>query len=333
MEPRQIVRTSDRGTFKRCRQLWDFTSKIRQDLEPVQRIDALDFGTAIHAGLQAYYDPETWTDQLQMEQNALREFGKSMQDVELTIAEYGTVEADEKYRELRLLGHGMLGHYFLWAPNHDDGLMPVMVEQEFEVELYEDVVYQGRVDLVMEDRNGYWIVDHKTASVLGGTEWLALDDQCSSYAWALRKQLGLEVRGVIYNELRKKVPVQPKVLKDGSLSTDKRQDTTHDIFLEAIISNGLDIEDYGGHLAFMTAYPKEFFRRTQVTFTLEMLDIAGERIRLEAVEMLEKPSIYPTPSRFNCTGCAFLAPCIALHEGRDYTTILKENYTRRNGNG
>ena len=266
MEP-QIVRTSDRSTFKRCRVLWDWTSKIRQNYEPLRRIAAFDFGTAIHAGLEAYYDPETWwDDRAKKESYACVAFRESIRRVQLKVAEAG-VEVDDGFAEERELGLGMLDHYFRWAPEHDDSLRPVLVEQEFEVPLYAGSVYQGRVDLVVEDRFGYWIVDHKTTATFGGTEWLALDDQCSSYAWALERQLGLRVRGVIYNELRKKLPHRPKLLNRGVLSLDKSQETTHDIYLQTILDEGFDPKPYTDFLAYLKEYPKEFFRRTRVTFT------------------------------------------------------------------
>ena len=58
MPDKLIVRTSDRGTFRRCRELWNFTSKIRENWEYVPGVEALDFGTAIHAALEVYYDPD-----------------------------------------------------------------------------------------------------------------------------------------------------------------------------------------------------------------------------------------------------------------------------------
>jgi hypothetical protein len=319
----QIIRTSDRALFKRCRQRWDFTSKIRQNWEPLRTPIELDFGTAVHAGLESYYSPVYWGDLTKMEDTSRKDFAYSLRQA------CGDLE---DYEELRQLGLGMLDHYFLWAPDHDD-FTPIFVEQEFEVPIPgTSAVYQGRIDMIAEDRYGYYIVDHKTTATFGSTEWLALDDQCSSYAWALRQKLGLEIRGVIYNELRKKLPHRPKVLRNGSLSTDRAQETTHAIYLETIIDEGLDIEDYGGFLAYLSEYPKEFFRRTRVTFTPKMLELVEERIRVEAIDMITDPRIYPTPSKFNCTGCPFMAPCIALYEGSDYESILKENYQRRTDN-
>jgi len=328
-----IIRTSDRQFFKRCRVLWDYTSKIRQNFEPIQRIEALDFGTAMHAGLQAYYNPETWGDTLTMQANARQGFLDSIHDIQ-TKVRIGPLEFEERFEELRKLGLGMLEYYFLWAPSRDT-FTPVYVEIEFEVPLEarylatEIDVYQGRIDLIVEDEYGYWIVDHKTAAQFGDTEWLALDDQCSSYAWAVQKKLGLKVRGVIYNELRKKVPHPPAVLRSGELSRNKQQDTTYETYLAAIKAGGYRTKGYAEILAYLKNNPKQFVRRTRLNYTPQMLDLVEQRISSESYEMLHNPLIYPTPSRFNCQGCSFFAPCLARHEGRDEQLILDELYEKR----
>lgn len=325
----EIIRTSDRQYFKRCRQLWDFTSKIRQNFEPIQRIEALDFGTAMHSGLERYYDPLTWETGTLQQFNAKTAFLDSIKAVG-TKVKIGALEFEERFEEQKELGLGMLEFYFAWAPSHDL-FVPKLVEVEFEVPIpgLNGVVYQGRIDLIVEDEYGYWLVDHKTTAQLAQTEWLALDDQCSSYAWAIREQLGLEVRGVIYNELRKKAPRKPSVLRSGALSVNKSQDTTYETYLATINELGYKAKAYDSILQYLKDNPKEFVRRTKVTYTSRMMDIVGKRIRAEAVNMLGDPDIYPTPSRFNCNGCRFFAPCLALQEGSDPQFILDEMYERR----
>jgi RecB family exonuclease len=315
--------------FKRCRVLWDFGSKIRQNYEPIQRIEALDFGTAMHKALEAYYQPTTWGNQGLMEHNARQTFLNACKEVGMRV-KLGALEFEERWEELRTLGLGMLDFYFAYAPNQDS-FTPKFVEVEFEVPIpgLQDTVYQGRIDLIVEDEYGYWLIDHKTTAQLAQTEWLALDDQCSSYAWAIKMKLGLEVRGVIYNELRKKAPSKPRVLRDGTLSVAKNQDTTYETYLQAIREGGYSEKAYQPMLDYLKMNARQFVRRTKVIFRPETLQVVERRIRMEALEMLDNPLIYPTPSRMNCNGCSFFAPCLALHEGRDPDTILDENYERR----
>jgi hypothetical protein len=338
-----IIRTSDRGYFKRCRQLWDFTSKIRQNYEPVQRYPAFDFGTAIHRGLEVYYDPATWGDLPTMRENAREAFLASIRELHQKVM-VGALDFEMRFDEEEELGQQMLDHYFIWAPKHDE-FKPVFREIEFEVEstylhsivglngvpLVQPIpfLYQGRIDLIIEDEYGYWIVDHKTAAQFGDVQWLWLDDQCSSYAWAVQKMLGLQIRGVIYNQLRKSPPHPPKQLKYGGFSRAKNQDTSFEVYLKTLRQHGIDPHHYRDFLLYLKENPKEYIRRTKVTYTQQTLELVGQRIQREAREMLESPVIYPTPSQWNCNGCRFFAPCVALHEGRDSSILLAENYEVR----
>jgi hypothetical protein len=353
-----VIRTSDRQTFKRCRQLWDFGSKIRQNYEPLMAPKPFDFGTAIHFGLQTYYDPRTWDllPQGARAHLALEAFEKITKDqkgqyLKITSGDLA-IDLEIDFKERIELGRGMLEYYFSVAQKLDKGWKPKLVEIEFEVpvlvpedmylsgrfgeiqrHLYykaDPVVYQGRVDLVMEDPFGeYWIWDHKTAAQFGTTQHLALDEQCGSYIWALKHQLGLNVAGVVYNELRKKVPHPPAELKNGGLSKNKQQDTTYDLYVAAIEAGGYNRSHYEDFLEYLQECPKEFVRRTQVHRNAKEMEIQSKRICLEAIDMLNNPSIYPNPVKWNCDGCWMFAPCLATQEGGDVDFILREGFRKR----
>jgi hypothetical protein len=336
-----IIRTSDRQFFKKCRQLWDFSSKIRQDYEPLIAPKFFDFGSAVHKGLQTLYDPKTWhLDRQVVESLSLKAFTdicseQKGQYLRITDGDMA-IDLEIDFKERIELGRGMLEYYFKWARKHDQGFTPKLVEVEFEVPIPRlvikglPVVYQGRVDLVVEDEFGeYWIWDHKTAAQFGTTQHLALDEQCGSYIWALKHKLGINIAGVVYNELRKKVPHAPHQNKNGFLSVNKQQDTTLDLFLEAMEALGHTPSMYESYIEYLTECPKEFVRRTQVHRNRAEMEIQENRIRLEAIDMLNNPSIYPNPTKWNCDGCWFFAPCIATNENSDVQFLLQEGYRKR----
>lgn len=134
---RPIIRTSDRNQFRRCRQKWDFGSKIRQGYEFVPGIEPLDFGIAIHSGAEVYYDPDRWNDPRALVQyeatlafiEHLEEWKKRLQSVDMWDAQRS------RWEELMELGIGMLEHYYLWAPKHDTDLLPIKSEIEFEISI------------------------------------------------------------------------------------------------------------------------------------------------------------------------------------------------------
>jgi hypothetical protein len=339
----QIIRTSDRGAFKRCRRSWDLGSKIRQNLVikgPVPK--PLDFGTAIHRGMESWYNPMQWEWDRELRKSlSVAAFLECQREQKARyLAEMPDMDEElrKDFNERTELGTGMLYHYFHWSANMDQ-FTPKMVEIEFEVPIpglegtyAEGAVYQGRVDALMEDLKGrYWIWDHKTTARMDPTAHLELDEQCGSYAWALQLMLGIPIEGVVYNELYKGVPGPPTVLKNGNFSKSKSQDTSYELYFQALMERFEYIPDeYADILETFRLKGNEYFRRTQVHRSPEELRTQGERIRLEALDMLDPNiRIYPNPTKFNCQNCMFRTPCIAMNDGSDVKWILAENYKVR----
>lgn len=355
-----IIRTSDRGTFRNCRQQWDWSSKIRQNLEPSQRYAPFEDGSTWHAGMETYYNPVTWhlldnpATAIAVQQSSrevlvatheasIKEAGKLMGVDELPL------ERLEEYDERLTMLKGMLEHYFVWAPTVDD-FKPVKIEIEFEVPIYiyndgfnteeqyhidgNPVVYQGRLDGIVEDPQGrYWILEHKTAGQFGNTEWLELDAQCGSYAWAIQKQLGVKIAGIIYSQALKKAPAVPKPLvsrREGRLfSVNKQQRTTYDLYTAELTKHGEDLSKYSEYLNYLRDKGNPFFRRIEIHRNAASLDYMGNTIFMEAREMLNDPAIYPSPGMFNCNFCRFREPCISKQNGYDYEFILDELFIVR----
>lgn len=369
-----IIRTSDRMQFKECRRAWDFGSKIRQNLSLAKAPIYLDFGTAIHAALQVYYDPARWLEDRHVVQaEAIIAFHFSMneqRDAYLKHVGKDHLDGDmlEEYVRHMEMGRGMLHNYFAWAPNNDR-FHPVYAEIEFEVpvpcqlefvwqlpegfksidgHLYKlapnavdwwPVVYQGRIDLIVEDEYGeLWIWDHKTAGQMREDVimHLEMDEQTGSYCWAIQEQLGVKIAGVLYNELYKGVPEPPKmnkVQRKGCwYSVSRSQDTSYEVYLKTVATEDKAAFEQGLYddiLRFLKAEGNKYFRRTQAHRSQTELQNLGRNICAEAIDMLGDPLIYPNHSRFRCHRCWFRSPCLALNDGSDVKWILKENYKSR----
>lgn len=374
--PAPIVRTSDRNQFRKCREKWNFTSKIREDWEYVPGIEPLDFGIACHTAWDVYYDPRRWNEPRGLVQyESIHAFIKHLEEwkVRLQKADQWALNA-ARWSELMELGIGMLEHYFMWAPKNDTEWVPIKSEIEFEVPIpvpdrlkmmvnesnwnfrvgpndqlqinlpldeqpgsgtdweWVDVLYQGRIDLIVQFPNGkYGLVDHKTAAQFGQTEHLELDTQTRSYAWALKKMLGIDIERIIYNEARKAVPSEPRVLKSGFLSKAKNQGTTVQLYEAKIKQLNHDPSYYADFLPVLEANQTQYFRRTEVTYSRNELAATERAILMEAIDMLNDPFIYPNPDRWNCNGCPFRTPCLLKQEGGDYDWHLRNSglYIRR----
>lgn len=374
-----VIRTSDRKRFKECRLAWDLGSKIRQNLEPKAVRTPLDFGTEIHAGLEAWYDPKLWHGD-PLTRSALMHiaFKKSLKAHRRQYEKDGvlTDEVLEDLKERTTLGPQMLDHYVLWSKSRDKDLTPVYTEVEFEVPIERDydialpkgfcdinrgllhkryfigveehwapVVYQGRIDLIMQDKDGYyWIVDHKTVGPRGwaeeSTDFLDRDEQCKSYAWAAKKMLNLNVKGVIYNQLYKGVAEPPQRLKTTrkglSFSTSRSQDTNFELALETFKTKdraAFKAGWYDPYLTWLKQEGRQYVRRHTVTYGPETLEVLGTQICQEAIDMLSDPYIYPNPNKWNCRWCDFRVPCLAHLDGRDYQNIKDTMYTIRKPSG
>lgn len=355
------IRTSDRKTFRQCRQLWDFTSPIRRNLEPVVTSKHLVFGIAIHRGLEEYYEPEYWNQPNPIKANRavlsyIEERKQQRSDMRDAMDDAQLTEFDE----LTELGRDMLYYYGDWAPAHDH-FTPVAVEYDFQVPVVvpqghtdwfltdepynrgfdvddtsgkpclqyrrKPVMYEGRIDLILRENgtDALWIADHKTASRLGGGDaHLDIDTQVASYAWAMR-ELGKNVAGVIYSQLLKSAPSEPKVLKSGKLSKDKSQGTTYELYVEALEKHRLPHHDYEDFLEYLRTNPNEYVKRLQLHRSNNELDRQGDLIFMEAIEMVSEPFIYPNPHFMECNRCAFKSPCLVAQEKGDVEFVLSND--------
>lgn len=368
-----IIRTSDRKAFKKCRQAWDFGSKMRQDWEPNKVSHYLRFGTAIHKGLEVWHNPVTW----EWTKDSRRDVLANLAVVAFYKAfpkpndESGKMTTDPvaiaEWKEETILGVGMLQNFFA---QREENFTPKFVEIEFEVPIVvpDDMValvgryysegfgvkimtigecefevlhyneipiyYQGRLDMLVEDSHGhYYIHDWKTTARFDELDWLDLEEQITSYCWALQVLMGIRISGFVYSELFKGMPSEPTVLKSGKLSKDKSQNVSKETYRAAIDRLGLPVADYQDFLDYLGSNERQYFRRTRVQRSQRELELAGRRIVLEAMDMVrEDISIYPNPTPMNCKRCDFFGPCVLLNEGGDVEFALNNSYHKRSEN-
>lgn len=357
MEEIVAIHTSDRISFKRCRRRWDLGSLLRQRWRPIEKPTPLAFGTSIHKALEVLYKPETWNwlwdDRAWiLYENVVATF---LADHDREKADYlklmGRESLDEeqqaKYRELRTLGERMLRGYFKWHRDRDKDLRPIASELSFRVPILDEegntiydskgraLVYQGRIDLLVQDKwNEYWIWDHKTTARLeDAVAHLELDEQLGSYNWALQKQLKIKIAGNVYNELYKgfaEPPARNKVQRQGRwFSVNKQQDTSYELYKQTLLENDEPLEPYEDILRYLKVEGKTYFRRTQVHRSQAELREMEERIRNEALDMIDPNiRIYPNPNRFSCQWCHFRSVCLAMNDDTDHDWILHNNFTQ-----
>ena len=183
------------------------------------------------------------------------------------------------------------------------------------------VNYHGTIDRIVVDRYGrYWLWDYKTAKS-ADTAKLATDDQVTAYLLAARKLFPFKVYGFIYLQMTKDKIREPKRLKNGQLSVDKRQRTTYSLVRQAIIDDygtvqaaPASIVQFLNHMAAQEEPEGDkFIRWDFVKRTDAQLDSHEKAIYGELTLMLN-PQFYcfPTPTRDCSWDCPMRDACILM---------------------
>lgn len=202
------------------------------------------------------------------------------------------------------------------------------------------VTYGGRIDMVALDEHGrLWIFDWKTTERIMDEDaeaaHLQLDDQITSYCWALWT-LGRPVAGFVYHEQRKAVPQPPQRLsrsyKGRLYSTSKASPTTYSLFKQTIFENdrnALEAGLYEDYLKWLREEGIKFYQRHQIHRNHHEIQNAGKYIKLEAMDIIGSPRIYPQAGRFSCNTCAYRQPCLGVNMGEDYQYTLDTMFEKR----
>jgi hypothetical protein len=294
------------------------------------------FGDMVHAALEAYYknnrDLGYAIHVLQDEWETYNEQLREEFDYEWT-----PDLADEWYAEYEKASM-MLEHYHTFDKFHPffTRVVDMSIEERSFIPILDldgkeipDAYLSGRIDMVVEREDGVWVVDHKTLSSLPSDSALDIDDQITGYCYIYYRMTGVIPRGGMYNVLIKDPPKPPRTLKNGSLSKDKSQRTTYDLYLAEIQALGLEGADYTEILDYLQEKGwSQFYVRMQSERNIEQLAQFEKHLYHEFVDMhdaLAYPdALYPNPSQYTCPRCQYLPICKAMEEGSD-PEFIKNN--------
>lgn len=343
-----MVRTSERGVFKRCPQRWWWSSV--EGLAPKEPSKALWFGTGWHIVMADYYRPgkkrsKDWLD-------VWRDFCDTP-DAE---GQYDRADAmGEEWVDLRKLGESMLTEYVkeyegdkTWDVIQTEMTGSVMIPTWDGTDKFQ---YNFTFDGVYRDTKSKRIklMEHKTAKAISISH-LTLDDQGLSY-WAvagtiLRKKgvLGKrdQIRAINYNFAQKRLPDERPVGPDGM----RRNKPSKPQYVEALEDAGLETKGTVDVLAARAEQaglvvlgdisknqPPPMFKRHEVIHTpserAETVDqMKKEHAVMEAMRQGTIP-VFKTPDSSCSWQCPFFTMC-ELHQSRgDIEEFKKQVYVRR----
>lgn len=322
------VRSSERSRYKRCKKAWYWA--WRKGFVPREaRFGALELGAWIHDALHAWY-------LLPAKQRK-----GQLATLFLLVAQTAIVDAKEdgaperlldEAEELMVLGVAMCEAYEEhWGS--DPTIQVITAEIPLEFILKSELNLRGKweptalhylkPDMVFADKAGcIWLMEHKTAKSIR-TEHLVINDQGRPYAAmaerALRKAgvIGKrdEVKGVMYNFLRKALP-------DRRPQNDKGQYLNQD-----------------GSVS--KKQPPPYFQRWPLVLTREQKSITLGRVAAETAEIahttlllrnghLDPADLTKTPHWSCPRQCEFWRMCVAEENGADISSWEGTVYTRQN---
>lgn len=324
-----LLRTSERGTFKRCRFLYrlEYVDLLKPNIES----PPLMFGSMVHIALAGYYRRG-----IRRGPHPAGLFEQAIDKEAVRVAKLiGARPHDcmEYWRDRIEMGIGMMNNY-VESYGKDDEWRVLATEVPFKIVVDHPVrktpwfYYTGILDNVLENRSTkkLFIRDHKTTSAIQ-TKYLALDEQTTSY-WAFGIPAlkaarivppGVEIQGIEFNFLRKAKPDErPYTVENG-----------RKYFLnnDGSISKKQPAPYFERTTVWRHQMEQERVRRRAVGEFADM-----EQMRRDLADGAEDAAAYKNPTKTNCPGCWAFDIC-ELHEAganwqelRDLTTHVWDPY-------
>jgi CRISPR/Cas system-associated exonuclease Cas4 (RecB family) len=331
------IHVTDMRQFQDCRLKWWFSSPLKRNMAPNLPSIPIFIGSLFHEAIEAWHN--TFFKRTSSEWALADGLDAIVAEAEKTFEHPGFVYSSktvptEGYAAAIDLATAMFEHYAMWAPGRWE---IIEVERPFRVNIpmpktgnYSRGVLKGTMDAIVRYRGDLWVLEVKTAgnAAKGQAKEMNLDLQMSAYLWASRK-LGYKTKGVLRLTAFKILPKKPEMTQKGRLSK-RRITTTHEMYMQAIVENELNPDDYIEKL-------DELLDQENPCFALKPFEKAEAELRVverrlyNTYRQMSSPVIYPNEGMF-CRNCWFLEPCLAMNQGLDFEWLLEEDYhvsTRR----
>jgi CRISPR/Cas system-associated exonuclease Cas4 (RecB family) len=227
---------------------------------------------------------------------------------------YGNIPGDAEK-----IVHGYIAQY----EQEDKGLKFITVEKEFgPFEILPGITISVTPDAIVEDTMGrLLILEMKTGKRLPDEDFHIWNLQTLIYTWGARKA-GYDVKGILWDHIRTKLPTEPRPLKDGGMSR-RLLDTTYQVYFDALVNAGLNPDEYSGILDALKK-KKEFYQRTMIPIKEPMIKTIMNEVAVIATEIRDG-AITHDISQMKCPKCMYRVLCSAVLMGGDVEfTITRE---------
>ena len=173
----------------------------------------------------------------------------------------------------------------------------------------EDDNLVGCIDCVFKVKgtDEYVIGDYKFSTSVKGYDELLLDEQMYIYAYlyAMANHIDLTKITTCYINIPKVELNAPRELKNGTLSKDKSQNTTYDLYLAKIHELGLNVNEYADVLEALKDKPYIVFTKNKLN--LDNLEKVFANIE-NVIKDMQKGYVLEKNS-YMCSRCEFYEYC------------------------
>lgn len=332
-----LVSVNELNSFQRCRRAWDITSASRQSLHRKgMPIPALHIGSAVHFALSSLAlggDPRAAV--LCFYQESLDLIDRQYKEA------YGVGLGAEENWELAEQRDQVLGMVRAYVERYGRRFPTkpyriIAPEVTFQIPLVPDydIFLVGTIDRVHVDRFGNPIVGEcKTYKVKPNRVKWRFNHQIYGYAAALQVLTGKQVPLALYDGIRKKAPTEPRVLKDGTLST-QWIDTDHATYrrkLLEVYGGDKEILHHPAYAPFLDRLKSRdlsnesvFHTRFRVPIIQAAVTQWWDAAQVLAMQMANQPIIFPHYTWQGCPECRIKDLCYAIQGGDDLEPVLAE---------
>ena len=326
---------SDINTYQRCPRQYKY--RVVDRLERRKKPKALVLGIFAHELLKEYF----------LYRQANPEAGHGLAALRMASVAHNTLVDKSKHlfkEEHEALKEDLNMIYAIvvgYVKQYSQDWTILHVEEEFIMLLDSGDVISFTPDLVVMDPGGdVWVVDHKTTSRMP-EHGLPFGDLQSLLYYSGVKALYPTCSGFIFNRMRKKLPVAPRLTKTGDLRVAdlKRIDTTYEVLRDFLIDEAPQLLDDTAHrqrLAELRDAPDRFYWTETVRINEVMVDNVLKDVEhtLKAMESDNTTGYYfraflEDGGYKSCSKCPYMRLCHSDLVGWDSKLIIKEDYVPR----
>jgi hypothetical protein len=237
-----ILTNSQIQTWLNCRRYYKFN--YIDLLKPAEESVALRIGSAVHEGLHGWYMTGEY------KKSVARFYEKAIESILSVSDAIDVLSIDSEQQVVLAMMNGYCCYYTEEMFDLLDGVINVIdSEREIKTQVDEDVWFAGKIDLILEDESGQWLMESKTTSIIDDRyfEKLAIDPQVTGYTF-LASKFFPDLRGIIYNVVRK-----PSIRQKKGETTEQFYERMREDYIkrpefyfkrEEIVRNEKEIEEF-----------------------------------------------------------------------------------------